>query len=57
MCNKFIDVKEFINSENYGIIAIAETWLVPEMDTKMFNIQDLSFFHEDRTELYQTVLY
>ena len=50
MCNKFIDVKEFINSENYGIIVIAETWLVREMDTKIFNIQDFSFFHEDRTE-------
>ena len=50
MCNKFIDVKEFINSENCGIMAIAETWLVREMDTKIFNIQDFSFFHEDRTE-------
>lgn len=45
-----MDVKEFINTGNYGIVAISETWLVPEMDVQPYNIEDYTFFHKDRTE-------
>ena len=49
MCNKLNDLRNFINSSNYSLIALSETWLNPDMTDDFLKVEDYTFLRCDRT--------